>query len=248
MIHDDFIFGEDIDTLYLKSDGPRPFIFNQEVSSVFDNMALRSIPLYLELNECILSWAYKVCQPETNLIDVGCSTGTILKSLRKELPPSVKLFGIDNSPFMIELAKKKNTSDNSANGVELINADLRSYCYSNASLILANYVLQFLPLEDRLAILKKFADALVPAGALILSEKVRFTDPSFTQSADDIYYKLKETNGYSKVEILRKKNALNKVMLTMSTDDNIQMLKSAGFKSVEMILRWHHFTTFIAFK
>ena len=48
---------------------------------------------------------------------------------------------------------------------------------------------------------------------LILSEKIRFEDPALNELFIDMYHRFKEQQGYSKLEISRKRAALEKVLI-----------------------------------
>ena len=47
---------------------------------------------------------------------------------------------------------------------------------SDASIVVVNYVIQFLDLEQRDTLLEKIYNALLPGGILILSEKIFLSD------------------------------------------------------------------------
>lgn len=49
----------------------------------------------------------KCCKSDFTMLDVGCATGQLLSEVRSEFP-ECKLFGIDKSEQMIELARSKN--------------------------------------------------------------------------------------------------------------------------------------------
>ena len=64
----------------------------------------------------------------------------------------------------------------------------------------------------------------------------------------DIYYEYKKNKGYSEYEIAQKREALENVLIPYTQDENVEMLKNAGFKHIEIIFRWCNFATFLAFK
>ncbi|EMF2926789.1 carboxy-S-adenosyl-L-methionine synthase CmoA, partial [Campylobacter coli] len=54
--------------------------------------------------------------------------------------------------------------------------------------------------------------------------------------------------GYSKIEIAAKREALENVLIPYSEKENLDMLKNAGFEKIESVFKWVNFETFIAFK
>ena len=63
-----------------------------------------------------------------------------------------------------------------------------------------------------------------------------------------IYEEYKEAQGYSKLEIAKKKEALNSVLIPLSAKDNEKLCFEAGFSAFECIFRWGNFATFVAIK
>jgi tRNA (cmo5U34)-methyltransferase len=225
------------------------FTFDKEVANVFDDMIVRSVPMYHEIQGATTRLIVKLCKPDTNIYDLGCSTGNTLISLADEiLDPSTKIIGIDNSPDMLEICKSKLIRLRALDRVELQEADILTFTPNNASAIILNYTLQFAPPEQRLVILKRCYQGLIPNGTLILSEKVIHQEPKLQSLFTDLYYDFKRRNGYSELEISQKRTALENVMVPLSTEENIALLKQAGFSRVELYLKWHCFSTFVAIK
>ncbi|HOW08530.1 MAG TPA: hypothetical protein PLX08_01890 [Bacteroidales bacterium] len=57
------------------------FRFDAAVVNVFDDMVVRSVPMYLEFQRMITEIANDFVRPDTSLYDLGCSTGTTFLSL-----------------------------------------------------------------------------------------------------------------------------------------------------------------------
>ena len=81
----------------------------------------------------------------------------------------------------------------------------------------------------------------------ILSEKLECAKPINT-AITQIYEEYKEAQGYSKLEIAKKKEALNSVLIPLSAKDNEKLCFEAGFSTFECIFRWGNFATFVAIK
>ena len=69
------------DKVFDKVTDPNDFTFNKEVVSVFDDMVSRSVPFYDEMQRMTAELAQDFAQDETNVYDIGCSTGTTLHLL-----------------------------------------------------------------------------------------------------------------------------------------------------------------------
>lgn len=236
------------DQLFNQEPWPKPFVFNEEVVRVFDNMVSRSVPLYREVIAAAVQWAIAYYQPETRMIDVGCSTGTFLELFGRFSQQSAMLVGIDNSEAMLAKAKEKLAHIQSCHQLELRCDKAENCSFDKSSVVVMNYTLQFLPLPQRQKLLQTIYQGLVPGGLLFLSEKVRSPGSQFQETITRHYEQFKARNGYAKTEIERKKEALENVLIPLTESEQIQMLQTCGFKSVDTLIKLHNFVSFVALK
>ena len=87
-----------------------------------------------------------------------------------------------------------------------------------------------------------------PGGIILISEKVINHDRRLNREYIDIYHRFKKNRGYSELEIAKKREALENVLIPFSIEENKTMLKNCGFVSVETHFQWFNFTSFIAIK
>ena len=64
----------------------------------------------------------------------------------------------------------------------------------------------------------------------------------------DLYFEFKRRQGYSDLEISRKRDALENVLVPMTIDQNMQLFSDAGFTRVELLLKWFNFATFVCYR
>jgi tRNA (cmo5U34)-methyltransferase len=236
------------DDLFQKEPWPKPFVFNEDVVNVFDNMISRSVPLYREVLACAAHWARAYYQTGTKIIDIGCSTGTFLELIGRFLQQPATLVGIDNSQPMLEKAKEKLLPIQQIHQVELICDRAENCSFENSSVVIINYTLQFLPLQVRQKLLKSIYQGLVPGGLLFLSEKVKSPLPQFQETITRHYEAFKAYNGYAQTEIERKKEALENVLVPLTETEQLQMLKDSGFQQVDSLIKLHNFLSLVALK
>ena len=223
----------------------KQFEFDEEVASVFDDMLNRSVPFYKENLHLQIDMLKNFLEEYDKVIDLGSSTGTFLIELAKK-KPNLKLIGIDNSNAMIKRAQNKAKAFGAH--VKFINNDFLEYDLSNSKAILANYTIQFIRPLKREKLIQKIYDGLVTKGVFLMSEKLITENKKLNKIMIDIYYEYKKKKGYSDYEIAQKREALENVLIPYTMQENIEMLKNAGFKDIEVIFRWNNFATFIAFK
>jgi len=132
--------------------------------------------------------------------------------------------------------------------VELICENVENCSFENSSVVVINYTLQFLPLQERQKLLRSIYKGLTPGGLLFLSEKIKSAYPQFQETITLHYEAFKSHNGYAHTEIERKKEALENVLVPLTEAQQVQMLYESGFEQVESLLKLHNFISFVALK
>jgi tRNA (cmo5U34)-methyltransferase len=238
------------DEIYASSDAdPGPFEFNESVARVFPDMLRRSIPGYGASIEAIGWLAARYVRPNTRCYDLGCSLGAAAGAMRDHVSqPGVSILAVDNAPAMVERCRQRLTADapDGRPPVTVMAADVRDVAISNASMIVMNYTLQFLPLTERDAMMRKLSQGMHDGGLLVLSEKVVDGDDAIEALVVDLHREYKRRNAYSDLEISRKRAALENVLIPESIETHRQRLNKAGFRHVGVLLRYFNFVSLVA--
>jgi tRNA (cmo5U34)-methyltransferase len=228
------------------------FEFNAEVANVFDDMLVRSVPFYLEQQGLIEEIARRFYQEGTKVYDLGCSTGTTPIRLARALGEGSRLVGYDNSQPMLDRAKENAQQAGVADRVELrcadLNDDLSRVSLENASVVTLCWTLQFVRPLQRDRLIRWIYQGMVNGGALIVTEKVLTNDSHMNRFFIDFYYEFKRRNGYSEEEILKKREALENVLIPYRADENFEMFRRNGFQTVETFFQWYNFAGFLCVK
>jgi len=224
----------------------KQFEFDEEVAVVFDDMLSRSVPFYDEAMKLTSHFASLNINEGERVYDLGCSTASLLLEIERKSDKNIQLIGIDNSKAMLEQASKKLHAFNSK--IILEYGDILNFDYQESAVICSNYTMQFIRPLARADFVKKIYDALKPGGLFIFSEKIISQDSALNKQMIDTYYDYKKVQGYSEYEIVQKREALENVLIPYTEDENIQMLKEAGFEHCESVFKWVNFETFIARK
>ncbi len=228
---------------------PSDFKFGATVAQAFDDMVERSVPYYNEIQRMIIELAAEHAIPGTNVVDLGCSTGTTMIGLNPYVSSDIRFVGIDDSAEMLKKCDLKLKQENFEREYELINADLHGEVnIENASVVILCLTLQFVRPIYRERLLKKIFDGLVPGGVLIISEKILAEDSMFNRNFIKYYYDYKRRNQYSEMEISQKREALENVLIPYKLSENLKMLMEAGFQHTELFFKWYNFSGFIAVK
>ena len=227
------------------------FDFGQKTAAVFDDMLGRSVPFYSEMQRMIGELAADYAAEGTAIYDLGCSTGTTILQIAEGIPRerNVRYVGIDSSPEMLEIARRKLTESGFDRPFDLECADLNTGArIDGASVVLLVLTLQFIRPLYRQRLIRSIYEGLQENGALILVEKVLGENSEFNRLFIQHYYEMKRENGYSELEIAQKREALENILVPYRLEENKELLREQGFKHVDVFFKWYNFCAIIATK
>lgn len=230
-----------------------PFVFNEKVAHVFDDMAERSIPFYKEVQKMLTDLSLTFFQEGSKIYDLGCSTATTSALVYQGLVDlgitDFTIKGIDSSDAMCEEAQiKLDSIGASKEQVSITKGDFLTEDIHDASVVIMNYTLQFIDPLKREALIKKVYDGLRHNGVLLVTDKLLQSNTDMSRTFIDKYYNMKRLNGYSELEISQKREALDNVLIPYTLEEETELFESCGFKGVDAFFSWYNFTSFICIK
>lgn len=235
-----------------QGDRASDFVFDKQVADVFDDMLARSVPFYHEQQNLIKEIASQFWMPGTPVVDLGCSLGTTLLNLAGEIHDAEELIGFDNSEPMLDRATAAIADQGEQRRVHVhladLNGDLTDLAFSNASVVTLCWTLQFIRPLKRDRLVKHIYEHMADGGVLIVNEKILTNDSTMNRFFIDFYYNYKRKNGYSKKEIIKKRDALENVLIPYRLDENIELFRRNGFQIVETFFQWYNFAGFMCVK
>jgi len=225
------------------------FVFDQAVVDVFPDMIQRSVPGYQTIINLCGELAARFVQPDSNCYDLGCSLGASSLAIRQQIDqPGVSIIAVDNSAAMLERCQSLLDNQSSKTPVQLLEADICDIEITNASLVVMNFTLQFIPLDKRQALLEKIYAGLLPGGCLVISEKLLFKPESLNQLLSELHHQFKSAQGYSDLEISQKRDSIENVLIPETLDSHINRLKACGFESASPWFQCFNFASLVAIK
>jgi len=238
------------DTIYAGDKaGNDAFEFDAAVAEVFPDMLRRSIPGYGASIQAIGTLAARHAQAGTRCYDLGCSLGAATLALRQNIAVAdCRIIAVDNAPAMVERCRRIVAADKCATDVSILEADVRQIQISRASMVVMNYTLQFLPVNQRAEMIAKIHAGMVDGGVFLLSEKVVDEDPKVEELLVDLHREFKRRNAYSDLEISRKRAALEHVLIPDTVAAHKKRLADAGFRHTGIWLRYFNFISIVAIK
>lgn len=132
----------------------------------FDKHINLSIPSYKNLSNVFSGITCAFAQPESSVVDIGCSTGRFLSNLPKT--KNCRYIGIDEI-----------TLQNSFNNFEFIEDDIEKAFpnIKNISVVVSMFTLQFLGKLKRERVLCKIKERIKKGAVFLVAEKVYLDDP-----------------------------------------------------------------------
>jgi tRNA (cmo5U34)-methyltransferase len=239
----------DRDTIYQNDAPVSAFVFDEKVAAVFADMINRSVPGYASIVGMIGAFAERYAQRGSRCYDLGCSLGAATLAMRHGIDADdVEIIAIDNSPAMIERCEERLKQDDSSVPVRLYCADILDTPIENASMVVLNFTLQFVPLARRQELIERIFAGLRPGGMLVLSEKIHFEDEQLNALFIDLHHRFKEQNGYSTTEISKKRAAIENVLVPQTLRAHERRILDAGFSSCAVWFQCFNFASMVAVK
>jgi tRNA (cmo5U34)-methyltransferase len=223
------------------------FTFDDTVARVFPDMIRRSVPGYDTVIAMTGVFARHFVRDGSSVFDLGCSLGaSTLSMLQCHQASRVSFHAIDNAPAMLEKCRTILDAAHPGHSVDLQCADVRDVAITDASLVVMNFTLMFVPLADRLSLLSRLCSGLAPGCALVLSEKIRLEDAQGQWLLTDLHHDFKRSNGYSDMEISGKRQSIENVLIPETPDMHESRLREAGFSQVHRWFQCFNFASWVA--
>jgi tRNA (cmo5U34)-methyltransferase len=157
---------------------------------------------------------------------------------------TVEIHGVDSSPEMVARSRQLLDLPN----VFFHEGDAVSCPLEGAGMIVLNFTLQFVPLDEREKFVARCYEALVPGGVLFLSEKFVSDCEEDEEWLRELHWEFKRQQGYSEMEIAGKRQALEEVLIPESSAAHEERLRQAGFGQVTKVLQCLNFASWVARK
>lgn len=240
------------DTIYRDREGqPGTFAFNAQVAGVFPDMLARSIPGYEATLDAIGQLAATRVAAGSHCYDLGCSLGAAALAMQRQITgEGCRIIAVDSAAAMVARCRELVAEQAAPDGppVDVIEGDVRDVDIRNASMVVLNYTLQFVPAADRAALMARIAAGTRDNGVLVLSEKVVDADPAIDALLIELHHDFKRRNAYSELEISRKRAALENVLVPERVEAHLERLRAAGYRHAGVWLRCFNFVSILAIR
>lgn len=195
----------------------------------FDNHIDTSVRGYSQLWGDILSLSKYFVEDYTQVVDMGCSSGKLLKGMIEQNQkhiPHAQYTGIEIEE---DFFGDYNMDEEKYHQLSYFRGDVREFDFQNCSLVTSIFTLQFMSPKDRQDVLNRVYKGLNTGGAFIFSEKTFSCNPRIQDMMTFTYYDYKRKN-FTDAEILDKEVQLRHMMKPNTKTELYDMFTNAGFE------------------
>ena len=215
----------------------------------FDDHIDMSIRGYSNLLDDVVSLSRYFVEADTNIVDIGCSTGKLTSRILKhneEVCPAANYVGVEVAEGFFGNLEER-AKDLKGYNVEFIKDDIRNYTFNNCFIVTSLFTLQFMPYSCRKDVLQSIYDGLNVGGAFIFAEKIDTTHSRIENMIRTTYYQYKRTS-FEYEDIMTKELTLKNMLKPNSWNEIEDMLNGVGFKTIQSFWQNHMFIGAIALK
>jgi tRNA (cmo5U34)-methyltransferase len=170
-------------------------------------------------------------QAKKDVLDLGCSRGSGLAPFIDKFGADCRYIGLDFSGPMVDAARERFRHEVKVGLVDVRQHDLRDGLPPlMPSLILSILTLQFVAIEHRQRVVADAFRILRPGGAMIVTEKTIGPDAVTHSLYVEQYHSMKRSHGYTADQIEAKANSLQGVLVPLTAEANVAMLRAEGFR------------------
>jgi tRNA (cmo5U34)-methyltransferase len=213
----------------------------EEEAKAFDATIQKLIPHYNDMIEALISVVPFSKTDSFSVIDLGCGTGTVSKTIKDNFPNAC-LTCVDISTNMLEMAKIK------VGKARYIQADLNEFNFSEKyNLIVSSLALHHLPDDNaKLNLYKKIYAALKPSGMFINIDVIL----GETEKIQNAYmekwkaFMLKNVSAHEMETKWLSAHESGDKPAKLST--HINMLKNCGFVYIDVIYKYYNYSVYTA--
>ena len=216
----------------------------------FDEHINWSIRGYSDLLNYVVSFSRYFVENDTNMVDIGCSTGKVTQALmeyNKDHAPRAHYVGVEIAEGFFDDLNKRADALNMMGSVEFVFDDIRNYRFENCNLVTSIFTLQFMSKKDRARVINEIYQGLNFGGGFIFAEKIDCENARLQDMMTFNYYDFKR-NKFDYDDIMTKERTLRNMLKPNTWKVIEDMLNFAGFKAVEQSWRNHNFVGAIAIK
>jgi len=213
----------------------------------FDNHIDKSVRGYSHLWGDILNLSKYFVEDYTQVVDMGCSSGKLLKGMIEQNNKNIPHAQYTGIEIEEDFYGDYTFDEDKYQQLNYYKGDVREFNFQNCSLVTSIFTLQFMSNKDRLSVVEKIYEGLNDGGAYIFAEKTICENALVQDMLTFNYYDYKRKS-FSTEDSMDKERTLRHMMKPNTWEEITEMLYDAGFKDIQPFWRNHAFVGAIAVK
>jgi tRNA (cmo5U34)-methyltransferase len=212
-----------------------------EAAGIFDQHVLKAVPFYKDMLDALISAMPCDNDRRIRIVDLGCGTGTIAKKI-KERYPRAAITCVDFAENMIKIAKDK-LSD--FDDISYAVSDCRNFDFSTGfDAVISSLTLHHIRDEqEKKKLFKKVFEGLNHKGVFYLADLVLASN-DYLQKLNMKKWANFQSNQCNATEIQEREKRYNTEDHPFILMDEIEWLRDAGFREVDVIWKYYHFAVY----
>ena len=210
-------------------------------AAVFDKMFFKIMPCYQEMMEALIEAIPFSRRDKLKVIDLGCGTGNLAQKIITAYP-NANVTCIDMAENMLKMAKAKLKVKLN---VSFWLGDIRNFNYSGKyDVIAASMVLHHIDKKDKLRFYRKLHNVLSKGGVFNVIDIFLAPDSYIQKIYMDKWKHFMKTSGLPMKKVNDMINRHQKEDRPVIFEDELSIMRKAGFKYVDAILKHYNFAVY----
>lgn len=210
----------------------------------FDSHVAAHLPGYLDAQNVVALSAQFYLPEGGVLADFGASTGRSVEIITERVNRPFSAYLYDSDRSMLDVAAERCPG---AATFQRTFPDDQPLMHPPADVTLSMWFLQFVPPQSHRAVLEQMRSGAAPGSALLIATKTRHPDSRWEEIAVAALDDYKDTQGVSAEDRAAKTRSLRGRMYPVEWSALFHNIRDAGWKSPELLWRWHVWSVVGAF-
>jgi tRNA (cmo5U34)-methyltransferase len=213
----------------------------EEAAGIFDERVLKTVPFYRDMLDALVSAIPFDNNRQIRVVDLGCGTGTITKII-KERYPKAAITCVDFAENMIKIAKGKLDA---FDDISYVMSDCLNFDFSvGYDAVVSSLTLHHIRDEEvKKKLFRKVFGGLNNKGVFYLADLVLGSN-DYLQKLNMKKWGDFQLQHCSRDEIREREKRYSEEDRPFGLMDEIEWLKDAGFREVDVIWKYYHFAVY----
>ena len=213
----------------------------EEAAEIFDQHVVKAVPFYRDMIDALVCAIPFGNDRQIRVVDLGCGTGTITRDIKQRYPKAA-VTCVDFAENMIKIAKDKLKA---LDDISYEVCDCMDFDYSAGyDAVVSSLTLHHIRESDvKKKLFKKVFGGLNSRGVFCLADLVLASN-DYLQKLNMKKWADFQSNQCNHAEIQEREKRYNTEDHPFRLMDEIQWLKEAGFREVDVIWKYYHFAVY----